>query len=66
MIAARHGLYGVDYPASAAVYAAHQDEADRLYFEELGFERVMDIYELEQAHGVIVSVGGMSGRLVLS
>lgn len=35
------------------------DEADRLYFEELGYERVMDIYELEQAHGVIVSVGGM-------
>ena len=34
------------------------DEADRLYFEELGFERVMDIYELEQARGVIVSVGG--------
>ncbi|KAG6857206.1 hypothetical protein H0H87_008272 [Tephrocybe sp. NHM501043] len=34
------------------------DEADRLYFEELGFERVMDIYELEQAQGTIVSVGG--------
>ncbi|KAF8320500.1 carbamoyl-phosphate synthase [Clavulina sp. PMI_390] len=34
------------------------DEADRLYFEELGFERVMDIYELEQASGAIVSVGG--------
>lgn len=34
------------------------DEADRLYFEELGYERVMDIYELEAAHGVIVSVGG--------
>ena len=34
------------------------DEADRLYFEELGFERVMDIYELEQAEGVVVSVGG--------
>ncbi|KAJ7594958.1 carbamoyl-phosphate synthase [Mycena floridula] len=34
------------------------DEADRLYFEELGYERVMDIYELEQASGVIVSVGG--------
>ncbi|KAH8828219.1 carbamoyl-phosphate synthase [Flagelloscypha sp. PMI_526] len=34
------------------------DEADRLYFEELGFERVMDIYELEQSHGVVVSVGG--------
>jgi carbamoyl-phosphate synthase large subunit len=35
------------------------DEADRLYFEELGFERVMDIYELEGADGVVVSVGGM-------
>ncbi|KAJ8475384.1 hypothetical protein ONZ45_g15630 [Pleurotus djamor] len=34
------------------------DEADRLYFEELGFERVMDIYELEQSQGVIVSMGG--------
>ena len=36
------------------------DEADRLYFEELGYERVMDIYELEQSQGVIVSVGGMA------
>jgi len=36
------------------------DEADRLYFEELGYERVMDIYELEGAQGTIVSVGGMS------
>ena len=27
------------------------DEADRLYFEELGWERVMDIYELEGAAG---------------
>lgn len=34
------------------------DEADRLYFEELGWERVMDIYELESAQGVVVSVGG--------
>ncbi|KAE8186687.1 hypothetical protein CF328_g7157, partial [Tilletia controversa] len=34
------------------------DEADRLYFEELGFERVMDIYELEGATGVVVSMGG--------
>jgi len=34
------------------------DECDRLYFEELSLERVMDIYEMEQAKGVIVSVGG--------
>ncbi|KAL2143029.1 hypothetical protein VTI28DRAFT_427 [Corynascus sepedonium] len=34
------------------------DEADKLYFEELSYERVMDIYELENASGVVVSVGG--------
>lgn len=34
------------------------DEADRLYFEELGYERVMDIFELEGASGAVVSVGG--------
>ncbi|KAK7206081.1 hypothetical protein BZA70DRAFT_237081 [Myxozyma melibiosi] len=34
------------------------DEVDRLYFEELSYERVMDIYELESAKGVVVSVGG--------
>jgi len=31
---------------------------DKLYFEELSYERVMDIYELESASGVVVSVGG--------
>lgn len=34
------------------------DEVDKLYFEELSYERVMDIYELENASGVVVSVGG--------
>jgi len=34
------------------------DECDRLYFEELSWERIMDIYEMETAAGVIVSVGG--------
>ncbi|ODQ45708.1 hypothetical protein PICMEDRAFT_16999 [Pichia membranifaciens NRRL Y-2026] len=34
------------------------DEVDRLYFEELSFERVMDIYELEHSEGIVVSVGG--------
>lgn len=34
------------------------DEVDRLYFEELSFERVMDIYELENSEGIVVSVGG--------
>lgn len=34
------------------------DESDRLYFEELSLERVLDIYEIEDSQGVIVSVGG--------
>ncbi|KAK3372522.1 hypothetical protein B0H63DRAFT_299773 [Podospora didyma] len=39
-------------------YSTDFDTADRLYFEELSYERVMDIYELENANGVVVSVGG--------
>ncbi len=34
------------------------DVSDRLYFEELTFERIADIYEFEMPHGMIVSVGG--------
>jgi len=39
-------------------YSTDFDTADKLYFEELSYERVMDIYELESAAGVVVSVGG--------
>lgn len=39
-------------------YSTDFDTADRLYFDELSYERVMDIYELEQASGCVVSVGG--------
>ncbi|HJZ42000.1 MAG TPA: carbamoyl-phosphate synthase (glutamine-hydrolyzing) large subunit [Bacteroidales bacterium] len=34
------------------------DVCDRLYFDELSFERVMDIIDLENPHGVILSMGG--------
>ncbi len=34
------------------------DICDKLYFEQLTFERVMDIYERENAEGIIVSMGG--------
>jgi len=34
------------------------DESDKLYFEELTFEKVADIYEKEKAYGIIVSMGG--------
>ncbi|KKP61401.1 MAG: Carbamoyl-phosphate synthase, large subunit, partial [Candidatus Roizmanbacteria bacterium GW2011_GWC2_34_23] len=36
------------------------DISDRLYFEELSFERVADIYEFEQSSSVVVSVGGQT------
>jgi carbamoyl-phosphate synthase/aspartate carbamoyltransferase len=34
------------------------DESDKLYFEELTLERVLDIYEQERSSGIVVSVGG--------
>ncbi|HLD21598.1 MAG TPA: carbamoyl-phosphate synthase (glutamine-hydrolyzing) large subunit [Patescibacteria group bacterium] len=36
------------------------DECDRLYFEELTLERVLDIVEFEQPEGIIVSMGGQT------
>ncbi len=38
------------------------DESDRLYFEELSFERVMDIHDKERNSGVIVSMGGQTAQ----
>ncbi|MFH1727286.1 MAG: carbamoyl-phosphate synthase (glutamine-hydrolyzing) large subunit [Pseudomonadota bacterium] len=34
------------------------DECDKLYFEELSFERVLDIYEKENPKGIIINMGG--------
>ncbi len=34
------------------------DTCDRLYFDELSFERVMDVIDLENPYGVVVSMGG--------
>ncbi|KAK2784715.1 carbamoyl-phosphate synthase (glutamine-hydrolyzing) cpa2 [Emmonsiellopsis sp. PD_33] len=45
-------------PFNPETYSTDFDTADKLYFEELSYERVMDIYELESASGVVVSVGG--------
>ena len=38
------------------------DEADRLYFETINLERVLDIYDLEQSSGVIISMGGQTSN----
>lgn len=34
------------------------DEADRLYFDEISFENVMDIYKMERINGVVLAMGG--------
>lgn len=36
------------------------DECDRLYFDEITLERVLDIYDIEASEGVVVSVGGQT------
>ncbi len=42
------------------------DTCDRLFFDELSFERVMDIIELEEPKGVVVSTGGqIANNLVM-
>lgn len=38
------------------------DEADRLYFETINLEKVLDIYDMEQSAGVIISMGGQTSN----
>ncbi len=52
------GYRGVMINYNPETVSTDYDMCDRLYFDELTYERVMDIYELECPHGVIVSVGG--------
>ncbi len=52
------GWRGVMINYNPETVSTDYDMCDRLYFDELTFERVMDIYELERPHGVVVSVGG--------
>ena len=52
------GYRGVMINYNPETVSTDYDMCDRLYFDELTFERVMDIYELEQPYGMVVSVGG--------
>ena len=52
------GWRGVMINYNPETVSTDYDMCDRLYFDELTFERVMDIYELENPHGMVVSVGG--------
>jgi len=52
------GWRGVMINYNPETVSTDYDMCDRLYFDELTYERVMDIYELENPQGVIISVGG--------
>lgn len=54
----REGWRSVMINYNPETVSTDYDMCDRLYFDELSFERVMDIIELENPHGVILSVGG--------
>ena len=54
----REGYRSVMINYNPETVSTDYDMCDRLYFDELTFERVMDILELENPHGVIISTGG--------
>jgi carbamoyl-phosphate synthase large subunit len=52
------GLRGVMINYNPETVSTDYDMCDRLYFDELSFERVMDIIDLETPRGVILAMGG--------
>ena len=54
----KSGWRGVMINYNPETVSTDYDMCDRLYFDELTFERVMDIHDLENPHGMVVSVGG--------
>lgn len=52
------GYYATMVNYNPETVSTDYDECDRLYFEELSRERVLDIYEIDKSDGVVVSVGG--------
>ena len=54
----KEGLRGVMINYNPETVSTDYDMCDRLYFDELSFERVMDIIDLETPRGVILAMGG--------
>ncbi|CAB9528515.1 Carbamoyl-phosphate synthase large chain [Seminavis robusta] len=54
----RDGFKSIIINYNPETVSTDYDESDRLYFEELSLERVLDIYERENPYGLVVSVGG--------
>ena len=56
----KHNKKSIIINCNPETVSTDYDISDRLYFEELTFERIADIYELENPDGVIISVGGQT------
>lgn len=56
----KHGKKSIVINCNPETVSTDYDISDKLYFEELTFERIADIYEFENSFGVIVSVGGQT------
>ncbi|MCL6096830.1 MAG: carbamoyl-phosphate synthase (glutamine-hydrolyzing) large subunit [Patescibacteria group bacterium] len=56
----KHNKRSIIINCNPETVSTDYDVSDRLYFEELTFERITDIYEFENPLGVIVSVGGQT------
>ncbi|MCP3682714.1 MAG: carbamoyl-phosphate synthase (glutamine-hydrolyzing) large subunit [bacterium] len=54
----KHGHKTIMINYNPETVSTDYDECDRLYFDELSFETVMDIYDKEEAEGIILSMGG--------
>ncbi len=54
----REGYRSIMINYNPETVSTDYDMCDRLYFDELTFERVLDIIEFENPHGVVVSTGG--------
>ncbi len=56
----KYGKKSIIVNCNPETVSTDYDISDRLYFEELSFERVADIYEFEKSSSVVVSVGGQT------
>lgn len=54
----KNGIPSIMINYNPETVSTDYDECDRLYFDELSFERVLDIIELEDPRGTVISVGG--------
>ena len=56
----KYGKQAIVINCNPETVSTDYDTSDRLYFEELTFERIADVCEFEEPHGIIVSVGGQT------